>query len=52
MPFAANSHPRQGQVFHRASQADQNVTLGGSGDLRLFSPLELLAGGSSYEIAR
>ena len=29
---------------HCASQADQNVPLGVSGDLRLFNPLELHAG--------
>ena len=32
--------------------AAQKLPLGGSGDLRLFNPLALLAGGSSYEIAR
>jgi hypothetical protein len=39
--------PKVRRLPHCASQADQNVPLGGSGDLRLFNPLELFAVGSS-----
>jgi len=38
---------REASQTHERDYADQNVPFGGSGDLRLFTPRELFAGGSS-----